>query len=330
MARYTSGGVRFHVTDLTPIGGSLGDPIDIGGVTELNIPSGIETQADDAGLDFDQTRSVVNVSPVPTFTSKSLRQIFSIMGVGGFCYGGTPGAGNVEGPHPGLELYGRRLSDCQDPPVGSEDAVYGSRAGLLILGNLSADRGQDATLSVICHTLVGDVNVPLSTTFGSSMPTTLVEEQFTLGHSMVAGVGLNDALAGISLDFGVAISDKMPNPGTVSPQSVGVRKVQPSLTLRLLDPALEDVFDGLSGANLTHADTQFQLRKRADRGTMVGAGTAEHILLTMYGMLYAGTPFQGSGNADANAEYTLMGMDDGTNAPVVINHSTTYDTDLTS
>lgn len=333
MGRYTSGGVRIHTTDLTPIGMSLGDPIDIGGITSLEIPTGIETRADDAGLIYDQTRSIVNVAPVPLFTSKSIRQVLSAIGVNGFCYGPTtvPGAQNVDGTHPGFRMFGRRLSDCQDPPSGNEDAQYTSNTGLLLLGTLSAPRGEDATLSVVAHTLAAGFDLdPLAIAFNGATPTTLVEEQFTVGHCMIAGVGLNEDFGGWVLEFGILTSDKLPSPGTVSPQTVGVRKVPPRLTLTSLNPSAEASLNGYGGKSCTHANTKLQLRKRVDRSKLVGVGVSEHILLTMEGILTTPTLFSGSGNADATSEYTIEGLDDGTNAPVTLNHSATYDSDLTT
>lgn len=331
MPRYTSGGVRFHVDDITPIGGSSGDAVDIGGITSIDIPAGIETQTDDAGLLYTQSQSITSMMPEPTFTSKSLRQVLTILGVNGFCYGPAATVGNVDGTHPGLEIYGRRLENCQDPDGGSEDALYTSAAGLLILESLSADRGQDVSISVRAHCLSTDGSYPVVPAYDADIPTTFVEEQFTLGHFMVAGQGFNEEGVSVSVDFGVQTDDKLPGLGDVVPYSVGVRKVMPVVTVTARDPSLvADAKLALSGTAATHANTKFQFRKRANRGSMVAAGTSEHVLMTCNGMILVEDAFSGSGNADATNSFRIQCDFDGTNAPIVFNASTTYDTDLTS
>lgn len=330
MPRYTSGGIRFHVDDLTPIGGSLGAAIDIGGVTSINIPPGIESQGDDAGLLYEQSRSITSIMPEPSWTTKSLRQALTIAGVNGFCYGAT-NVGNVDGTHPGLEIYGRRLEDCQNPDPGSEDAVYTSDAGLILLQSLSADRGQDVTLTMMAHCLSDSGSAPLAPAYDADIPTSFVEEQFTLGHFMVAGQGFTEEGMSVSVDFGITTTDKLPGLGDVYPYSVGVRMVRPVITISARDPTLvADAKLALTGTSCTHANTKFQFRKRADRSTLVAAGTSQHVLMTAYGMVIPDELFSGSGNADVTNSFQIMCMDDGTNAPIVFNASTTYDTDLTS
>lgn len=331
MPRYSSGGVRFHVDDLTPIGGSLGAAIDIGGITSINIPAGITTQTDDAGLLYTQSQSITSMMPEPTFTTKSLRQLLTIMGVNGFCYGPAATVGNVDGTHPGLEIYGRRLASCQDPDGGSEDALYTSAAGLLILESLDASRGADVTISSRVHALSTDGSYPIVPGYAADIPTTFVEEQFTLGHFMVGGQAFNEEGMSVSVDFGVTTSGKEPALGDVVPYSVGVRKVMPVITVSARDPSMiADAKLALAGTAATHANTKFQFRKRANRGTMTATGTSEHVLMTAAGMIVVDNMFAGSGNADATNSFRILCDDDGTNAPIVFNASTTYDTDLTS
>lgn len=334
MPRYTSGGVRLHFNNQTPIGGIEGDSFDIGGITSINIPPGIETQGDDSGLKYEQSRSITAIAPVPSFTTKSLRQVLSLLGADGFCYGpdaaGEVGPQNTDGTHPGLEIYGRKQVDCQVDSSG--DAKYTSGAGLLLLNGLSAERGQDVTLDVMSHCL-SDVagTAPLLHVYNATIPTTFVEEQFTLGHFMIAGIGINEEGMSVSVDFGVDITDKLPALGDVYPKSVGVRTVRPTITVTARDPSLIQAAKlALTGADCTHANTVFQFRKREDRATLIAAGTSEHVTMTAYGFVVPDEMFSGSGNADASNSFQIRCMDDGTNSPIEFNHSTTYDTDLTS
>ena len=332
MPRYTSGGVRFHVTNLTPIGGLLGQAIDIGGITSINIPAGIETQGDDSGLKYEQSRSITSIAPEPTFTSKSLRQVLSIMGVDGFCYGlvsAGVGPQNVDGLHPGLEIYGGEITNCQAGVVG--DAKYTSDAGLLILDGLSADRAQDVTVDVRAHALSARGGAPITTDYAATLATTFDEEQFTLGHFMVAGIPFNEEGMGISVDFGITPDDKLPALGDVYPYSVGVRMVKPIITVSARDPSLVQAAKlALTGTGCTHANTIFQFRKRLDRASLVPIATAQHVTMTAYGFVVPDEMFSGSGNADATNSFQIHCMDDGTNRPIEFNHSSVYDTDLTT
>lgn len=328
MARFTNAGVRFHVDDLTPIGGSLGAAIDIGGIIEHSTDENVETQNDDSGLLYDQTVSIVSLMPTISLTSKSLRQLFTILSGGFYCYGGGTYPGNVDGTHPGLEVYGRRKHNCKDAAPGSNHAKLTSPAGLLVAQTLNMPRGQDASLAWMAHCLSEDGSDPVTEAFNASVPTTFVEEQFTLGHCMIAGLGINDQVTGMTLEFGVELGEKMPDLGEVVPSSVSVSKIRPRLTITGLDPSIAATL--ATGTSCTHANTKLQLKKRADRGKFVANGTAEHILITLDGMLVRDTRHAASGSDDATCSWRLETLDDGTNAPVVISPSSTYDTDLTS
>lgn len=325
-ARYTGGGVRFHVDDITPIGGTLGQPVDIGGITDLDVSSNIGTETDRSGLLFTQTRSITEVAPMVDFTTISLRQLFTFCTLRGFCYGA--GEGNVDPTHPGLEVYGRRQRKCNDPAGGPGDAKYTSDAGFMLLNELTANAGADASCSAMSHTLSTAGADPLVAVFNSTVPTTFIEEQFTLGRFIIAGTEFTDEVEGISLNFGLSLGPKRPDLGESYPQSVGVRKIEPTLTIRCQDPSILASLQR-DGVSCAHSDTIIQLRKREDRGKLIAFDTAEHITISMDGMLISNQLFRSSGEDDATNEYTLFGMDDGTNDPVVINPSSAYTLDYT-
>lgn len=329
MGRFTNDGIRFHVDDLTPIGGSLGGPIDIGAIEAMDIVDDIATSQDSGGQLYDQTSSVVGKRTRLDFSSKSLRQLFTILSGGYYCYGGGTYPGNVDGTHPGLEFYGRRLQRCKDAAPGSNHPKFTSAQGLLVAGTLTAMRGQDAMLSVTAHCLSADGSESLAEVYNATPLTTLVEEQFSIGHSMINDIGLTDQVAGIELAWGVVVGDLLPDMGEIEPSSASVRKIRPRLSLPGLDPSLAASLP--TGTNLTHSDTIFQLRKRADRSDWVSSATAEHIRITLEGMLIRDNRWSGSGSDDATCAWTLEGLDDGAGtSPIVVNPSIAYDTDLTS
>lgn len=316
MPRYTSGGVQIHTND------SSGAQ-NIGAITSMSIPENIETAGDDAGLLYEYARSVINHAPVPTFTTKHIALVLDLIGLGGQCINSNPPT------TPGVRLYGRRQADCKNNPSASTNAMHTITDGLMILGSLSADRGQDATISVEIHAITDGTNAPVVSVYNQALPT-FAHAQYTLGESMIAGIRVPET-AGVSIEFGLAISDKSPAFGSVWPDTVAARKVLPKIRPRGFD--LAQIASGSldpEGFSCTHANTIIQLIKRANKGKFVAAGTSEHIAISFDGLGTVGTRMDASGNADATQEVMIEPQHDGTNVPILWDTTSVYDSDLSS
>lgn len=317
MPRYASGGVQIHTTDTSTAK-------NIGAITNLSVPENMETSGDDAGLLYEYSRSIITHMPVPTFTSKNIAMVLDIIGLGGTCINSDPPT-----TAPGVRLYGRRMADCKDNPGSSTNAMHTITDGIMILGSLNMERGQDATISVEVHAITDGSNAPVVSVYNVALPTFLAA-QYTLGESIVAGVRVPDS-SSVTIEFGAQISDKTPGLGSIWPDTVAMRRVMPKVRIRGFD--LSQIASGSlnpAGFSCTHANTKFQLIKRVNKGTFVAAGTSEHILITVDGLGTVQTRMDASGNADATQEVMIEAMHDGTNVPIVIDTTSTYDSDLSS
>jgi len=313
MSRYQIHAATLHTTDL-----NAGSLITLGGETSMEISTGTETISDDSGTTYDEVRSMVRQMPEIRLNSKALTSWLTYIGLAGYCI-------SSDGSHPGLRLYAQVLNDCKSPPSAGTNLRYTVGKGLMILGQLQATRGQDATISLMVHALSDGTNAPLSGTYtGITLPTVSSNEQFTLGVCKVGNVTLSD-LESMTIDFGVQITSKTPEMGSVWPESIAVRKIQPVATFTGFNPTILDNSSiPLAGKQATHAQTIIQLKKRSGYASFVADATAQHIRLTMNGMATITQALSGSGNAEANCVLRVEGVHDGTNVPILFNLANTY------
>lgn len=314
MPRYQSGAVVLHTTDL-----NSGTAINIGGVTNIDVDSGTVSMSDDSGALYDEIRSITGQVPSVSLTFKSLATILDYLSLAGYCI-------LSDGSHLGLKVYGNVLNDCKTLPAGTDNILYTIGEGLIVLGQLNAPRGADATITIEVHPITDGTNAPLSGTYSSvTLPTSLLKQQFTLGMCKVGSVVLSD-LESLTLDFGVQISAKTPEQGGIWPDSVAVRKIQPVATFSGFNPkVLDNAAIPLLGKQAAHANTMIQLKKRVNYSTFVADGTAEHILMTMNGLATVTKIFSGSGTGEATHALRVEGVHDGTNVPIVIDTTSIYD-----
>lgn len=314
MPRFKSGAFELHTTDL-----NAGTAIKIGGLTDLHVRTGTETMSDGSGDVYDQVRSINKQIPDATATFKSISSILTYIGLAGYCI-------SSDVSHLGAKFYGNVLSDCANPPAATDNIRYIAGKGLIVLGQLNAPRGEDATISIAVHMLTDGTNAPLSGTYSSvTLPTGLSIQQFTLGVCKVGAIVLSD-LQSVTIDFGVEITDKTPQQGGVWPNTVGVKHITPVMRLNGFDPRVLDDSTGipLLGKQAAHANTLIQLKKRQGYSAFVANGTAQHIAITMNGMATVDDVFQASGNAEATNSLKVEGVHDGTNVPILFSLASTY------
>lgn len=302
MARYQAGAITYGTS--------------LGAITDLNVDLGTETASDDSGSLYDETRSIVRQYPTISLTTKAIAGSIDLWGIPGTCIDGTPT----------LVAYGNVLGDCNNPPLSTDNAMYTVNRGLVSIGSLSAARGEDATLTWMVDAITDGVNQPILPDYdGNTLPTSLAKGQWTIGAISIGDLVLTD-IASISLDFGVQKTQKTPALGSIWPDSIAVRKVQPTLTVSVFDIRFwHDSLLPSLGKVALHADTIIQLKKRANLTTFVADGTAEHITFTMGGIILPTNVFSGSGNGEAAGTIIVQGVHDGTNVPVTVDTTTIYD-----
>lgn len=316
MARFQSDSLRIQTTDLNG-----GTAINIGGVTNSSIRTNSQTISDDSGDIYDEVISLLSQIVDAEQTLKSLDSILTYIGLGGYCI-------SSDGGHPGVIVYGRILGDCKSPPLSTDNLKYTFAHGLVCLGQLSARRGADATITIKIMPITDGTNAPFA--FASSsvtLPTrsSLSKSLFTLGACSVSGLLLND-FDSLDIQFGVQTSAPTPMMGSVWPDSIAVRKVQPVAALTGFDPRILNNSSGipLLGVQATHANTLFQFKKRLGYSAFVADGSGEHIAMSMNGAVYVTEVFSGSGNGEATNAIVIKGVHDNTNVPLLVNVASTY------
>ena len=315
MPSFTSGGVIVDADDpLT----ATNITAEIGSIASIEIASNVETQGDDSGSIYDEGRSITQVAPVASVTSKSIAEILSVIGVAGQCF--VDGSGN-----PGVTIYGKNRGDCLTDVNATDHSKYVFSNGLLTLGTLQADRGSDATLSFMIDGITDGTNAPLIITHGVTLPAALEKAQFEIGLCAIAGTQFRPE--SVTIDFGQQKAKPRALAPTIWPERIAVQKVQPVITLRGIDPTIiADANIDLDGETAAHTNTKIQLVKRLTGASYVASATTSHIYFTAAGLAIVPTPFSAQGQADATVDVRIECIFDGTNAPILFGTSSAYDT----
>jgi len=317
MARYQLQAAQIHTTDL-----NAGSALNIGGITSGEVATKTETTNDESGAVYDQLRAISSQMPEIEFKTKSLATWLTYIGLAGYSI-------SSDGSHPGIRLFGSQLTDAKAAPAANAHARYTVGKGLVILGEINAKQGEDATLSIMVHALTDGTNAPLAGAYTSiTLPSSLLSQIFTLGVCEIANQSLGE-LQSVSIDFGIKLTDKTPAAGAVWPDSLAVRRIQPVVTFTGFDPTiLDDAKIPLAGVQGTHANTRIQLRKRSPYGQFVASATEEHIMITVGGIATATQAFSGSGSEESTTVLRVEGVHDGTNVPVLIDTTNVYSASL--
>lgn len=302
--------------------GALAYGTNLGGITDLNVELGTETASDDSGSLYDETRSITRQYPTIGLSTKSIAGAIDLFGLFGTCIDGTPN----------LIVQGNVLGDCANPPLSTDNAEYTVRKGLITPVSLSAPRGEDASMSWMVDAITDGTNAPITADYASNtLLSSLAKGQWTIGAIAIEDLVLTD-IASISLDFGIQKTGKTPALGSVWPDSITVRKIQPTLTISVFDIRFwqDSIIPTLGKAvtqNATFAssNTLIQLKKRANLTTFVADNVEQHIAFTMAGIGIVTSAFSGSGNGEAAGTIVLQGVHDGTNPPLMVDTTWAYD-----
>ena len=309
MGRFTAHSLRIHA--INSASATVGPSV-IGALTSTGHSLNNETTGDDSGGIYDEARSLISQMPEPTYTTKSVAAMLQLIGLTGLCF-------SSDGTRAGVQLYGQVVRDCQNNPASTANLRYTVPKGLIVPQQLTVDRQGDATLSFMVHALTDGTNAPFSGVYSSvTLPTTLVSEKFGIGAMRVGDVLWREP-RGWTLDFGIETDEKLPAVGGIWPETIGVRKCRPRLTINSRDPSLLDDATAvpLTGGLAVHTDTMIQLKKRQRGGAYYDDADLEHFAMTLDGMVLVNDPFSSSGDAVAEMSAEMFATYDGTNAPVV-------------
>ena len=127
-----------------------------------------------------------------------------------------------------------------------------------------------------------------------------------------------DGVQDISINFGLGL-DVISHMGEVWPRYVGIGTRRPSIAIRLKDPSVLSTY-GLDGTAIgtSPAVVTVYLRKVAEGGTRVADATAEHISFVINEGMILPRGAGGTGSTPNDADLTIVPVDDGSNAIMVI------------
>lgn len=310
MAEYTTGCLT--VVETGPVTTHLG-------LTQYDLASNAEVSGNDSGSLYEEFQAVTGFSPVATFTTKALSELISMIGLNGQCVGATKAITQVD-------LITRKIETCQTALGATPHIRDRVTTGLLRLGTLSAARGQDATLTGILDTLTDGTNAPLARTDGVAMPTPIVAERFTLGLPAIAGVTYPD-IDNVSIEFNVGVTENTPALGAIWRDTIGVLTVKPVLTITGRDVSkITTALMAFTANEATHANTTIQLIRRLNAGAFVAFATTTHIEITAAGLVVPEMLVSASANNRASTTLRIPCHFDGTNAPILFQLASAYDT----
>lgn len=291
---------------------SMGAAVLIGGITQLDVPTGTEVRSEPTSGDpYPSHQAIVAQRPRANFTTHHIARALDATGLVGIPLKSVTNFG--------LRLYAAKYAEGSTPASGSNHLRWTIREGVLVPRRLSVSHQGDATLTYEVLVTYDGTNAPIVATDSVELPTGLVDdERFTLGAVTVGGVPLPQ-VTGFDIDFGLGAETEGSNSDVWDTHS-SIRTVRPMLTLRGIDATwFKDSVIPLVGRAGTHANTAIYLRKRTDDGaTFVDGATAEHIKYTACGLAYVDQIFSAQTNQPGEPAVMMPLRYDGTNYPLVV------------
>ena len=299
-----------------------GSAVLIEGVTQADISANITVKREVAANSiFAKVATVEAVKPVASFTTYNIAQAFGAGGLGlsGLCV-------TSDGSHPGITLYAQKQG-CSGASAGSVHRKYTIATGILAPQSLTVDHRGDASIGYQIFAKYDGSTDPVVMTPSVALPTpsAAVDARWTMYSMSTFNAGepvRTDSLEGkrnITLDFGAQVTSEGAD-STVFDSVQSISQVLQTLTVRGVNPEwfVADAssagvvdFDGRS--LITDDYLVFTLRKQN-----TPLATAEHIKITVRGTLVVQTLLSGSPNSPAEASVEMHLIDDGTNAPVIV------------
>lgn len=289
----------------------------IGGITNQQISTASECRQSPAnGEAYPQFLALYAQKPIAEFTSLNIAQAIDACGLTGLPIRSAT--------NPGVKFFAQKYEEGSTPAAGANHRAFTLRDGLLVPRRLSVSHQQDASIDYSALITWDGTNDPIVATDGVALPDGLEDfARYTLGPITVGGVAL-DQVTSFDLDFGC-------DARTTGAQSAiwdthsSIRRIMPRLTITGIDAEwFKSANIPLKGKAGTHANTSIYLRKRDDSGTFVDKGDAEHIRITADGLCYAEQIFAAGEAEDGTVTLSMPLRYDGTNAPLVIDTTSTH------
>ncbi|MGA2032852.1 MAG: hypothetical protein ABSG68_11380 [Thermoguttaceae bacterium] len=281
----------------------------LGGITRQNLMTGTQIQSEATDGDVWARIQVLHAQKVaPGFTTLNAASALAACG---------PLGANIANMAGGMILYLQQHLAGGTRTTGGVHRSLAFSAGILAPKSLSVSHRQDANLSYEALLTSDGVNAPVTISDVAALPAAPADlERFTLGPATLAGVALGEKTS-LQLDFGIDVVGESAD-GDIYDSFASIRQVRTSITLKGIDPtwfAAANV--PLLGLHGTTANSTIYLRKRVPGGSF--ASGANHICLTVSGILYCDEAVSVSGNDPSETSVRMLLDFDGTNAPLTIN-----------
>jgi hypothetical protein len=306
---------RLHNNDAVKIDPDsfAGTPVILGGITRVGLRINSQVQAmPTTGEAYARFIALYGQKVVPTFETVHVARALTNCALSGLKIAAAS-AGT------GLTTYQKSIAEGGIRTSGANHDTHNFKEGLLYPTGIEVDHQGDARISYdLCCTYDG-TNNPVVIATGVSLPTAPTDtERFTLGPVTLGGVAFTQH-TGYSINFGIKVNSEGAE-SDIWDTFCWIENVEPTITIRGVDKKWFDAaFVPLTGLAMTHANTKLYLKKRAAGGTFVANATAEHIKVTMAGLVTVETAWDAGPTGKGTVSIKLDTNYDGTNLPIVIN-----------
>lgn len=245
----------------------------IDGIQSAEVSSGLQTltEGGDGSL-YNSFGSLLSAEPRATFTTNDLKAVLDKVS--------SFDAIDSDGTHPGVALYAQRYLSGGSRSSSSDALEVLFDKGMLVLRSIEMSHRQTAlaTVEVIGESADGSTS-PVTFDEAAALPSAAatVASAWTLGKVDISGTQL-EGVESVSIDFGVDVLVEAKD-SDIFPTFVSARRSQPTIRVRC---AHIDFTSSLTESGLYDASgVVLYARKRAEGGTFVADGTAEHISFTL-------------------------------------------------
>jgi hypothetical protein len=298
--KYTIYGVEFDSTLL-------------GGITHTDMPIGTEVRAEQtSGEVYPRMTTKVAENPRINLSTLNIAAALDLCGLTGL---------DISGLTTGLKLFGQKYDEASVPATGAVHRKFTVVEGLVVPRRLSVDHQGDARLDYEVLCTYDGSNDPIQVSDTTvTLPSGLTDsERFTLGK-FTLGSNLMGDLRSLEIDFGIDARFEGGD-SDVWPTFSWIASILPRVSLTSRNALLvkSDAIP-IGGADFSHANTTFYLRKRTtDESSFLSDATEEHVKFTAAGYAHVENAFDGdSDNQGAQIRLEMVCKYDGTNAPLTV------------
>lgn len=274
-------------------------------IQEYAVDPGIETVAHSSDGQVDNNLvAVLQQSPRFGFTTTAIKRGLDIAGIGGYAVAAS------------ADLYFQAIAQAGVRSGGTTSFRLRGATGLLIPQTLQASHKQYAKLTMALVLISADGEAaPFTGTGSVAMPTvTAADQLYTVGPAYLNGTEV-EGVQDTTVDFGLDLVVEGGS-GSAYPTFVGIKRRQPTITLRTTDPTLLGTTGYFDAQGAT--DSLFYFRKVAVNGTRVPAATAGHIKIAVDDGMFVCRPPGGDTDNPQMNEMVITPTWDGTNDVLAI------------